>query len=89
MNEEDSKQRGGPQIGGMPAFHLEGRQRLSHTVIATPRREAICGYPQTKLITHRYAEPVEIARTIVFVASPIAGFMTGATVDINGGRVLR
>ena len=37
----------------------------------------------------RFATPDEIARTIVFVASPAAVFMTGATVDINGGRDLR
>ena len=46
-------------------------------------------YARTKLLTHRYAEPEEIARVIAFVASPVAGFMTGATIDINGGRVLR
>jgi 3-oxoacyl-[acyl-carrier protein] reductase len=37
----------------------------------------------------RFATPEEIARCIVFVASPIAGFMTGATIDINRGRDLR
>lgn len=46
-------------------------------------------YPRTKLLTHRYAQPVEIARTIAFIASPLAGFMPGATIDICGGRVLR
>ena len=46
-------------------------------------------YARTKLLTHRFAEPEEIARVIAFVASPVAGFMTGSTVDINGGRVLR
>ncbi len=46
-------------------------------------------YPKTKLLTGRYAEPEEVARTIVFAASPVVGFMTGATIDINGGRVLR
>ena len=46
-------------------------------------------YARTKLLTHRFAEPEEIARVIAFVASPVAGFMTGATIDINGGRVLR
>lgn len=46
-------------------------------------------YAKTKLLTHRFAEPEEIARVIAFVASPVAGFMTGATIDINGGRVLR
>ncbi len=46
-------------------------------------------YARTKLLTQRFAEPEEIARLIAFVASPVAGFMTGSTVDINGGRVLR
>jgi NAD(P)-dependent dehydrogenase (short-subunit alcohol dehydrogenase family) len=46
-------------------------------------------YARQKLLAQRYASPEEIARCIVFVASPVAGFMTGATVDINGGRELR
>jgi 3-oxoacyl-[acyl-carrier protein] reductase len=46
-------------------------------------------YAQTHLLTGRFAEPDEIARVIAFVASPVAGFMTGATIDINGGRLLR
>ena len=46
-------------------------------------------YAKTQLLTGRFAEPDEIARVIVFVASPVAGFMTGATIDVNGGRVLR
>ena len=46
-------------------------------------------YPRKKLLVPRFATPDEIARTIVFVASPAAVFMTGATVDINGGRDLR
>lgn len=46
-------------------------------------------YAETKLLVQRFATPEEIARCIVFVASPVAGFMTGATIDINGGRDLR
>lgn len=46
-------------------------------------------YAQKKLLVQRYATPDEIARCIVFVASPLTGFMTGATIDINGGRDLR
>lgn len=46
-------------------------------------------YARRQLLSHRFAEPEEIARSIVFVASPVAGFMTGATLDINGGRILR
>ncbi len=46
-------------------------------------------YAKTKIPVQRYATVEEIARCIVFVASPIAGFMTGATIDINGGREMR
>jgi len=46
-------------------------------------------YAQDKLLVGRFATPEEIAKCIVFVASPITGFMTGATIDINGGRDLR
>ena len=46
-------------------------------------------YAEKKLLVNRYATPEEIARCIVFVASPVAGFMTGATIDINGGRDMR
>jgi len=47
------------------------------------------GYAQKKILLQRFATPEEIARCIVFVASPVAAFMTGATIDINGGRELR
>lgn len=46
-------------------------------------------YAVKKIPVKRYASADEIARCIVFVASPTAGFMTGATVDINGGREMR
>lgn len=46
-------------------------------------------YAEQKIPVQRFASPEEIARCIVFVASPVAGFMTGATIDINGGRDMR
>ena len=46
-------------------------------------------YAQSRILAQRFAIPEEIARCIVFVASPIASFITGATIDINGGRELR
>jgi len=46
-------------------------------------------YIESKLLVSRFATPEEIARCIVFVASPVARFMTGTTIDINGGRELR
>jgi len=63
-------------------------------ITLTPMGEETSGtlppdYARTKLLTQRFATPEEIARCIVFVASPAAAFMTGTTVDINGGRELR
>lgn len=36
----------------------------------------------------RPGEPEEVARLIVFLASPMAGWITGETVAIDGGRHL-
>jgi NAD(P)-dependent dehydrogenase (short-subunit alcohol dehydrogenase family) len=36
----------------------------------------------------RYQTPEEVAVWIVFLASPGAGFMTGQTVSVNGGRFM-
>lgn len=46
-------------------------------------------YARNKILLQRFATPEEIARMIVFLASPANSFMTGATVDVNGGRDLR
>ena len=46
-------------------------------------------YAQNKMLLRRYATPQEIAQVIVFMASPLNSFMTGATVDVHGGRDLR
>ncbi|MBT9331389.1 SDR family NAD(P)-dependent oxidoreductase [Paracidobacterium acidisoli] len=36
----------------------------------------------------RVADPMEIAGPIVFLCTPLAGFMTGEIVNVNGGAVL-
>jgi 3-oxoacyl-[acyl-carrier protein] reductase len=36
----------------------------------------------------RFGEPEEIAGAIVFLASPAAGYITGATLHVNGGLVM-
>jgi 3-oxoacyl-[acyl-carrier protein] reductase len=38
---------------------------------------------------HRIAEPKEVADIVVFLASERAGYMTGATVDVTGGMLMR
>lgn len=64
---------------------------VSPGVTQTPMGTATVApdYPQKKLLIPRFATPDEIANCVVFVASPLCGFMTGATIDINGGRDLR
>ncbi len=47
------------------------------------------GYAESKLLAGRAATPEEIARCIVFLASPLASFVYGACLDVNGGRDLR
>jgi len=37
----------------------------------------------------RVGRPEEIAGAVVFLASDLASFITGATIDVNGGAVLR
>jgi 3-oxoacyl-[acyl-carrier protein] reductase len=37
----------------------------------------------------RIADPSEVANVIVFLASDRASYMTGATVDVTGGMLMR
>jgi NAD(P)-dependent dehydrogenase (short-subunit alcohol dehydrogenase family) len=46
-------------------------------------------YANKMLLSRRLAEPVEVAKVIVFLASSAASFIYGATIDVNGGRELR
>jgi len=37
----------------------------------------------------RIADPAEVAHVVVFLASPAASYMTGATVNVSGGLLMR
>ena len=62
---------------------------LTRTAMGENAVAGVAGDPVTKLLAGRMADPEEIARAIVFLASPAASFVYGATLDVNGGRDLR
>ncbi len=47
------------------------------------------GYVEEKLLSGRTASSEEIAETILFLSSPLSGFIYGETLNINGGRDFR
>lgn len=47
------------------------------------------GYYESRIPIGHVAKPEEVADVIVFLASSPAGYMTGATVDLTGGMLMR
>lgn len=43
-------------------------------------------YNRQGILLHRLAEPEDIAKPVVFLASDAAGYMTGTTIEVSGGR---
>jgi len=37
----------------------------------------------------RFGQPAEVAATVAFLASPCAAYITGTTIDVNGGMLMR
>ncbi|MBT1170935.1 3-oxoacyl-ACP reductase family protein [Bifidobacterium sp. SO4] len=58
----------------------------------TPMTDAMSDETRTRILAgmlvKRPAEPEEIARVIAFLAAPESGFITGETIDVDGGATL-
>lgn len=50
-----------------------------------PTEESRDAFISSMIPSCRFGEPEEIANVIVFLASPIAGYVTGVTVPVDGG----
>jgi NAD(P)-dependent dehydrogenase (short-subunit alcohol dehydrogenase family) len=68
----------------MLARFTERRSAIRGVSVDQLAREAIDEYPIGRLAT-----PVEVANTIVFLASDLASYVSGATLPVIGGQVSR
>ena len=58
---------------------------MTTEILESPRGDAI----KNQSPLHRVAQPEEIARTVIFLASEGTEYMTGCIIDINGASYLR
>jgi 3-oxoacyl-[acyl-carrier protein] reductase len=60
--------------------------------IETDMTRALPEAQRTKLLDHialgRFGQPADIAHAVAFLASPQAGYITGATLHVNGGMYM-
>ncbi|MCC0022850.1 MAG: SDR family oxidoreductase [Hyphomicrobiaceae bacterium] len=61
-----------------PAYVMS--QMIETQLTAEQREKQLTSIP-----VGRFCEPVEVAHTVRFLASPLAGFITGEVIDMNGG----
>ena len=61
-----------------PAYVMSAM--ISEQLTAAQRQAQLAAIP-----VGRFCEPEEVAHAVMFLASPLAGFITGEVIDLNGG----
>jgi 3-oxoacyl-[acyl-carrier protein] reductase len=62
---------------------LQGMATRAGTTLEVEKKKMI----KTRLLVKRYGEPEDVAATVAFLVSPLAGYITGANIPVDGGMV--
>jgi 3-oxoacyl-[acyl-carrier protein] reductase len=62
---------------------------LMKTDMSAEARAKHCATYLARIPLGRIADPAEVVPAVLFLASDKAGYITGATLDVNGGMVMR
>ena len=72
----------GASAAAIAAAYVENSPAIE-SLNDSQRRQSLAGVP-----LGRFCKPEELAHAARFLASPLAGFITGEVLDVNGGIVM-